>query len=337
MSFAGLLGAGLLGGAGNAAKSAGDRIREEAKQKREMLLQDRADARASEANDNAVEAATQRRIFDAQQNRINNAALINRDNNSGRIRGDLQNDQQDFTGGQNDANRTQRTDLQNDQQAFTSGQNADNNAAALERVGAAKVGNVESFYNTEGLVYRAEKQEDGSWKAIGGAKAPDATTRNAITLQTSYDTDGREVKGYMNGNTWVTVGGPKADSKTDANGAPKSGWTEKSATDYFTKQAYDQLGIKVSDLGVILGDVSETDFAKARKWIAVATDRYTGTGNVESPGAIVAEVFNDEYHALQAPTESVKASAMKAINSGVNKASVRSAVEAKGFDSSFLN
>ena len=88
---------------------------------------------------------------------------------------------------------------------------------------------------------------------------------------------------------------------------------------------------------MILGDVSETDFNKARKWIAVATDRYTGTGNVESPGAIVAEVFNDEYHTLQVPTASVKASALKAINSGVNKASVRSEVEAKGYDSSFLD
>ena len=33
MSFAGLLGAGLLGGVGNAAKGIGDRLREEAKAK----------------------------------------------------------------------------------------------------------------------------------------------------------------------------------------------------------------------------------------------------------------------------------------------------------------
>jgi len=39
MSFAGILGAGLLGGAASAAKGAGDRIREEAKQKRETALQ----------------------------------------------------------------------------------------------------------------------------------------------------------------------------------------------------------------------------------------------------------------------------------------------------------
>jgi len=39
MSFAGLLGAGLLGGMGNAAKGIGDRLREEAKQKRASALQ----------------------------------------------------------------------------------------------------------------------------------------------------------------------------------------------------------------------------------------------------------------------------------------------------------
>ena len=38
MNFGELLGAGLLGGVGNAAKGAGDRLREEAKQKREMAL-----------------------------------------------------------------------------------------------------------------------------------------------------------------------------------------------------------------------------------------------------------------------------------------------------------
>ena len=36
MSFAGLLGAGLLGGVANAAKGVGDKLREEAKQKRAM-------------------------------------------------------------------------------------------------------------------------------------------------------------------------------------------------------------------------------------------------------------------------------------------------------------
>ena len=46
MSFAGLLGAGLLGGVANSAKGVGDKIREEAKQKRAMALVDQAQANA---------------------------------------------------------------------------------------------------------------------------------------------------------------------------------------------------------------------------------------------------------------------------------------------------
>ena len=46
MSFAGLLGAGLLGGVANAAKGVGDKIREDAKQKREMALVDQAQVNA---------------------------------------------------------------------------------------------------------------------------------------------------------------------------------------------------------------------------------------------------------------------------------------------------
>ena len=46
MSFAGLLGAGLLGGVANAAKGVGDKLREEAKQKRAMALVDQAQTNA---------------------------------------------------------------------------------------------------------------------------------------------------------------------------------------------------------------------------------------------------------------------------------------------------
>ena len=317
MSFAGILGAGLLGGAANAAQGIGDRIREEAKQKRAELLQDRAEKKAQglakTENDNKVEAAKQLRINQATRDRINNAALIKRDNN----------------------NAFNQAASQDDQQEFTGGQNANNNIEALKRITASKVGDPHTFFDADnGSKYVAIRQEDGSWKTEGGSEAATSASKGSYTLQ-NINIDGKDVSGFMDGKTWVTIGQPVAKS-SDAD-SPKSGWTEKSATDYFTKQAYDQLGIKVSDLGVILGDVSETDFNKARKWIAVATDRYTGTGNVESPGAIVAEVFNDEYHTLQVPTASVKASALKAINSGVNKASVRLEVEAKGYDSSFLD
>jgi len=130
MSFAGILGAGLLGGAANAAKGIGDRIRAEAKQKREFALQDRADKKAQgladTANDRAVEAAKLERIAQARRDRINNAFLIKRDNNNGRVKGILQDDSQEFTGGQNTDNRKHQVDLQNDSQEFTGGQNADN-------------------------------------------------------------------------------------------------------------------------------------------------------------------------------------------------------------------
>ena len=46
MSFAGLLGAGLLGGVANAAKGVGDKLREEAKQKRAMALVNQEQANA---------------------------------------------------------------------------------------------------------------------------------------------------------------------------------------------------------------------------------------------------------------------------------------------------
>ena len=139
MSFAGLLGAGLLGGVSNAAKGIGDRLREEAKQKRAEALQDRAEkkaqALAKTANDNAVKAATQLQIHQARRDRINNAALIKRDNNNAFNQAASQDDQQEFTGGQNDATRTQQVDLQNDQQDFTDDQRSKAHADAMEVAG----------------------------------------------------------------------------------------------------------------------------------------------------------------------------------------------------------
>ena len=55
MNFGELLGAGLLGGVGNAAKGAGDRLREEAKQKREMALLNEQQANALEIQEAVAE------------------------------------------------------------------------------------------------------------------------------------------------------------------------------------------------------------------------------------------------------------------------------------------
>jgi len=111
MNIGELLGAGLLGGVGNAAKGAGDRLREAAKQKRAMALEDRADARAEIANDNAVEAAKQRRIFDAREGRLDRTQQTT-----------IQDDAQDFTGGEKEKDRTQQTTIQSNQQTFTGGE-----------------------------------------------------------------------------------------------------------------------------------------------------------------------------------------------------------------------
>ena len=62
MSFAGLLGAGLLGGVANAAKGVGDKIREEAKQKRAMALVDQAQVNAVALQTQADVAARDRLV-----------------------------------------------------------------------------------------------------------------------------------------------------------------------------------------------------------------------------------------------------------------------------------
>ena len=67
MSFAGLLGAGLLGGVANAAKGVGDKLREEAKQKRAMALVDQAqenalDLQEAVAEDNINQAKAEGKI-----------------------------------------------------------------------------------------------------------------------------------------------------------------------------------------------------------------------------------------------------------------------------------
>ena len=89
MSFAGLLGAGLLGGVSNAAKGIGDRLREEAKQKRAEALQDRAEKKAQglakTENDNKEKAAKQRQIFDAGQSLLSRNHQIAAQNNQGAI------------------------------------------------------------------------------------------------------------------------------------------------------------------------------------------------------------------------------------------------------------
>ena len=303
MSFAGLLGAGLLGGVANAAKGVGDKIREDAKQKRAMALEDRADARAEIANENAVEAAKQRRIFDAREGRLDRNQQTNIQDDAQEFTGDqndktrtqqttlqddaqdftgdqndktrtqqttLQDDAQDFTGDQNDKTRTQQTDLQNDQQDFTSGENVKERALKLElqrtkykaellKIKAAKVGDIKDFYDeTTGLIQPHERMVDGSWEPRGGTKAPDASSSKGLTLQVAYNAEGEEVKGYMDGTTFVQVGSAKAIKTTDP--------TE--ARNYFTGQAKFILG--GSQTSFTATQLTDDDTSLMRDWIAEA-------------------------------------------------------------------
>ena len=224
MSFARVLGAGLLGGTANAAKGIGDRIRAEAKQKREFALQDRADKKAKgladTANDRAVEAAKVDRIARAQRDRINNAALINRDNNSGRIRGDLQDDSQEFTGGQNADNRKHQVDLQDDSQEFTGGQNTDNRKHQVDLQDDSQ--EFTGGQNADNRKHQVDLQDDQ--QAFTGGQNASNKPMTDVQLQSHVTAQG-----------WKHVGG-----KVDKYGEPEplspedsklvAGWNKKAFT-----------------------------------------------------------------------------------------------------------
>ena len=269
MSFARVLGAGLLGGTANAAKGIGDRIREEAKQKREFALQDRADKKAQgladTANDRAVEAAKVDRIARAQRDRINNAALINRLDRAGNIASDAAT----VADGRSVTKTKTATGVAADvaltksevniaaakQLAIVNTERAEklgivqmeqlnaNNDAALERIAAGRVGDAHTFYDADkGLKYVAIRQEDGSWKTEGGTEAPSASA-NSYTLQT-IKLEGKEVSGFMDGKNWVTIGEPVAKS-SDAD----KPMTDVQLQSHVTAQGWKHVGGKVDKYG----------------------------------------------------------------------------------------
>ena len=288
MSFAGLLGAGLLGGVSNAAKGIGDRLREEAKQKREFALQDRAEKKAQGLadtdNKRAVEAATQVRIHQAREGRLNRhqqskmqvgagANTIAAQNNQGRITGENTIAAQNNQGLINAAR-------QNDQQAFTAGQNTAGYAARLEQIQASKVDTVETFYDEEtGMQYKAVLQKDGAWKQEGGMKAPDASTSKGFTLQNGYNAKGEEVKGYMSGTTFVQVGAAKAVKAT----------TEKEARDYLTKQA--KFLITGASNSFMATKLSDEDASLVSSWVDEGMTSWKSTGSPQNLSSIVKNVM----------------------------------------------
>ena len=93
MSFAGLLGAGLLGGVSNAAKGVGDKLREEAKQKREMALVDQKQANAMEVQGESDASAMARLqaqgLVTIEVNDANSENKIAEQDNAGLVSGAL--------------------------------------------------------------------------------------------------------------------------------------------------------------------------------------------------------------------------------------------------------
>jgi hypothetical protein len=381
MSFAGLLGAGLLGGVANSAKGVGDKIREEAKQKREMALVDQAQvnalavaakqqeyevsniaARATNASElqaqGAGELANQTKLtgndlagkfsildkqagIESAQTLLESSQLMittkySQDNAAGIQTAETKLNALLKLGDNADlaAIRTAEINLQgaidtakagvaatvaekaqtvaNERKVKAAGVQADvnteaakqlaevnastqsrlgmkeyqlqkaNNDAALERVNAAKSGQVHTFYDeVNGLEYVGITQDDGSIKMEGGTKAP-STAKTSITLQT-IELNGKDVTGYMNGTTWVTVGG--AASKDKSKGA----FDAVKATDYFTKQAWIHAGIKTGPNGFPV-EASEEDSALVAGWVDEAMKDWE-KGDKKQPSSIVNSTF----------------------------------------------
>ena len=160
--------------------------------------------------------------------------------------------------------------MQNDQQAFTGGENQKDRDASFEKqrrqykaellkIKAAKVGEIKNFFDEKtGLVQPHERMVDGSWEPRGGAQAPDASTSKGLTLQVVYNDKGEEVKGYMSGKDFVQVGGAKA---------VKAG-TEKEALAYFTSQAKYILGGAQNSF--MAAKLTDDDTKLMREWIPEA-------------------------------------------------------------------
>ena len=170
--------------------------------------------------------------------------------------------------------------MQDDQQDFTSGENQKDRDASFEKqrrqykaellkIKAAKVGEIKDFYDeTTGLVQPHERMVDGSWEPRGGTKAPDASTSKGLTLQVAYNDKGEEVKGYMNGTDFVQVGGAKA---------VKAG-TKKEALAYFTGQAKYILGGAQNSF--MAAKLTDDDTKLMREWIPEAEAAFKANPNM---------------------------------------------------------
>ncbi len=124
------------------------------------------------------------------------------------------------------------------------------------------------------------------------------------------------------------------DGGTKASKTPTTGWNNKSVTDYFTKEAYRELGIEVDQFGLPI-EGSSSDHNKARQWISVAIDRWRGMQGSEDPGEIIAEVFNDSYHNNDDNTD-VLQQARDAIAQGASEDAIKQRLQEMGINPSLL-
>jgi len=329
MSFAGILGAGLLGGAANAAKGIGDRIRAEAKQKREFALQDRADKKAQgladTANDRAVEAAKLERIARAQRDRINNAALINRLDKAGHIASDAAT----VADGRSVTKTKTATGVAADVATVADGRSVTKTKTATGVAADVALTKSEvniaaakqlAIVNTE----RAEKlgivqmeqlnaNNDAALERIAAGRVGDA--------HTFYDADKglKYVAIRQEDGSWKTEGGTEAPSASansytlqtiKLEGKEVSGFMDgknwvtvggavkndsegdfdsRQATDYFTKQAWIHAGIKTGKNG-FPEVVSEEDSALVAGWVDGAMKEWQ-SGGKKQPSSIVNSIF----------------------------------------------
>ena len=260
MSFAGLLGAGLLGGAGSAAKGAGDRIRAEAQQKREIALQDYADEKARERekiNQENRFAIQKQKNSDAVARQLADQKFTSSENALNRTQQmDVQNDSQSHSSGENALNRTQQMDVQNDSQSHSSGENALNRTQQMD------------------------VQNDSQSHSSG----ENALSRTHQTdLQTQRDAAAMER---------TTATGSNGDGS-------KPDFTPKDAQAYFTKQAWVHSGVKTDEYGDPLG-ASEEDSEMVATWVADAMAEWREGGQKQDPSALVQSVFYRPYDPAKA-------------------------------------
>jgi len=159
-----------------------------------------------------------------------------------------------------------------------------NNAAALAQIKAGTVGDVHSFYDeTTGLEYKAVRNKDGGWDNQGGTKASTAP-KNAYTLQ-NIQIEGVNVRGYMDGTTFVAVGNPIPDKDK------KGDWDEQQVTSFATAQGWKRVGVAVNAWGRPIGKtISDEDKAKVAQWTADVVTQWNNTGT--SPAQLVNDVFS---------------------------------------------